>query len=894
MKEIVDVIKNRRCVVFAGAGISQDAGLPSWLDFGKQLCERLIKAGKIPSDYHAAITSLVVKKETIPAAIDMLLAGGRRTDVVAEIREILRPPSMEVTKGYAALKKLEFRGFVTTNYDRLLEAIISTHSHRLSNSFADLKIVPIAVGNKSDQFLLKLHGDIDNILSPDDIEVTKGAPFMVLAKSDYTVLIQGERGDALRHALHAVIQESSLLFLGYSFSDPDIRLALEFLSKYCKFSNPSWFVGLNGEILPSLPSGITGIQPFKDWSELPAWLDEIHKEVCASGIVVEQQSIQKLSGEDKHALQALGEFLHGLESDNLCEKTLGSILLNELKVREEINYDWITEFISNFLVIGPTWAEAFTKAVIRQLLELKVLKESDNEKTFKVVKTRLVTMQEKANSEWQNDWTQFFDSVKSKMVYSGVNLTDIFINKLDAALQHLCMHFGQHMAEWVHSRTSKEIGQRHISEIVPTYFDDPQDVRKVEELFNLIFDNPAEKEIGYIYRLLSAAFLLNSIKLDPSASKLLKDSISQYELYLDANVLLPLLIQEHPNHRWIASIIKTSKEAGANLFVIKDIFEEVSGHRGVANKISKDCNGDVKSLSLHAELFGYRTNCFVQGYLNKKRAAITWNEYISKYTDQKLERLLQDFDINLVVVNVTDVGLYKNVLSTIKSEWNIKGGIQGRHDKLDEDEAKQFLHIHQRRMELLSSNKKDDVWFLSYETVFEKVYMRNPQLWRKPATFPVSAWASFLDARMTSEHKNRKDILNAILKGNSTAYNLPDTIALVKRKAFEHRVLSDAEYEALNLSMTGWNIVDRLERAKSALLKRANSDTAQEFKLARQDIVSDIDSELNKKIEYLNKQLAVSKENVSEEVARLKLELENLKAQIKRRERHKKKQKRKK
>ena len=79
--------------------------------------------------------------------------------------------------------------------------------------------------------------------------------------------------------------------------------------------------------------------------------------------------------------------------------------------------------------------------------------------------------------------------------------------------------------------------------------------------------------------------------------------------------------------------------------------------------------------------------------------------------------------------------------------------------------------------------------------------MRNPQLWRKPATFPVSAWASFLDARMVSEHKNRKDILNAILKGNSTAYNLPDTIALVKRKAFEHRVLSDAEYEALNLSM---------------------------------------------------------------------------------------------
>ena len=69
MKEIVDAINSRRCVVFAGAGISQDAGLPNWLNFGKQLCERLITAGKISSEYHPAINSLTTKKENIPAAI---------------------------------------------------------------------------------------------------------------------------------------------------------------------------------------------------------------------------------------------------------------------------------------------------------------------------------------------------------------------------------------------------------------------------------------------------------------------------------------------------------------------------------------------------------------------------------------------------------------------------------------------------------------------------------------------------------------------------------------------------------------------------------------------------------------------------------------------------------
>lgn len=887
MEQIARAIKERQLVVFAGAGISKDAGLPDWVELGCQLYERLLS--RIPENSKDVAKQLLCNKENIPNGMDFLFNFVARLDVGNEIRDILKPKKESLV--YEILKKLDLPGFVTTNYDRLLDTIVLDNSFRLTNSVEKLELVSNAVnnavGNLGNQFLLKLHGDIDDLNSPDDIEIARGGPFMVLSKSDYSSLVQGERGEALRLALHAILQRVSILFLGYGFGDPDIKFVLDFLARHCKFPHQSYFIGVEGESLPQLPERVTGIQPFKNWEELPHWLNKLHETGKALKIVVdvEQKVSQELPDKKKRELKILAEFLYGLETEDLCEKTISVILINELLKYEEVTWDWLVKFISNFLEVGDEWANTFAKATIRHLVYLKLVKEQSDKTSLRIIKSRVNNLYQRTISEYNEQRQQFFESVKDRMDKAGMSISDDFIIQIDSALQHVCMCYGQRMAEWIQLGSGKEFGLAHIREIIPIYFSDPQDKRITEDLFEHIFDSPTDKESLYLYRLISSSFLLNSIKLDPSASKFLKESIAKYELYLDSNILLPLIVQEHNNNKWISAIISASQEAGATLFVLNDILNEVFGHREVAKKIHEEYRDDREYLTIYTKSLGFSANCFIQGYLLQSSK---WKDYINRYNDSKIQSIINEIGIKIVGAENFDKTTYNDVLKTIREEWNKKeGDIISRNDKLNIDDAKQFCQIYNRRREMNNEGKGDNAWFLSYETLFEKVYQRNPSKWEKPPTFPLSAWASFLDSRILFEHKNPKAILTAILKGNSSSYKLPDTIELVKEKAFGNSVLSKDHYEALH-AITDGKIFDQLEKARKSITSRTQKlSFAQEYKEVSQSIIAEIDLQLGEKIKTLEKQLADTEKNSSEEVSCLNQEIENLKIQLKRRKRHK-------
>ena len=316
MQQIVDSITNQRCVIFAGAGISCDAGLPDWQGLAQRLSDELQKEGKLKAEHGALIDLLLKNKEAAPA-IDFIVNISRRVDVVQALRTILVPS--RPSKVCAIIGKLRSRGIVTTNYDRVLDPSLSPQHYRLTNSLEKLKQVPTALASNHG-FLLKLHGDIDDGLDPADPTVGRGAPFMVLSKGDYSALVQGERLNALIAALHAISLENSLLFLGYSFRDPDITWLFRFLTEYCQFPNPSWYIGLQGELLPSLPNNVTGIQALATWDDLEAWLSALDKDVMASrskrksGQGVGKLPIQPvMSTEQRRAFVAMGRYLADLE-----------------------------------------------------------------------------------------------------------------------------------------------------------------------------------------------------------------------------------------------------------------------------------------------------------------------------------------------------------------------------------------------------------------------------------------------------------------------------------------------------------------------------------------------------------------------------------------------------
>ena len=115
----------------------------------------------------------------------------------------------ELPAPHQLLPTIPFAGVVTTNYDRLLEraipaAIVATQLDR------DLLG---AIVRGEELFVLKAHGDVAR---PETL---------VLAATDYRDQVHGN--SPARESLRTLLNANTVLFIGYSISDPDFRLLLE-------------------------------------------------------------------------------------------------------------------------------------------------------------------------------------------------------------------------------------------------------------------------------------------------------------------------------------------------------------------------------------------------------------------------------------------------------------------------------------------------------------------------------------------------------------------------------------------------------------------------------------------------------------------------------------------
>jgi hypothetical protein len=182
--------------VFAGAGVSAAAGLPTWGQLLDELAERCclepaLRAGlaELPAQDAAALLARELGRQELAAYVQERF--GRRPYTLA----------------HAVLAALPVQELVTTNYDPLLE-LAAAGAHR------DLRVLPFEQAAAGKPWLLKLHGDAAH---PESV---------VLTRDQY--LQTGDHRAALSGVLHALLLTRHVLFVGSSMLDDDlIRIAHE-------------------------------------------------------------------------------------------------------------------------------------------------------------------------------------------------------------------------------------------------------------------------------------------------------------------------------------------------------------------------------------------------------------------------------------------------------------------------------------------------------------------------------------------------------------------------------------------------------------------------------------------------------------------------------------------
>ncbi|HWX48169.1 MAG TPA: SIR2 family protein [Roseomonas sp.] len=217
------MVRDRRAILFVGAGLSMSVGLPSWRHLIEHMGEEL---GLDPAWFLSADSSYQTLAEYYrlrKGSIGPLRSWMDRNWSVSEER-------VRTSRVHEIVVQLDFPIIYTTNYDANLETAFRIHGRdyvKIANTR------DIAKANHQVAQIIKYHGDFEDDQS------------LVIAETDY--LNRLSFSSPLDIKLWADALGRTLLFIGYSMSDLNIRLLLHKLAQIWRASGyekdrPSPFV----------------------------------------------------------------------------------------------------------------------------------------------------------------------------------------------------------------------------------------------------------------------------------------------------------------------------------------------------------------------------------------------------------------------------------------------------------------------------------------------------------------------------------------------------------------------------------------------------------------------------------------------------------------------------
>ena len=193
---LAEELEKGKLVVFVGAGVSKNSGLPDWKELIKDYAEyRGIK--EFTSKEYLTIPEEVFERY-----------GSLKYYEIAEKRFLGKYVPNSI---HRILKKMKLTYIITTNYDTLIEDQIK--NLQIVSKDEDLPYT------NSNRMLIKMHGDFEN-------------KNIVLKKSDYD---NYEKNFQLISTLiKGLFTTNTILFIGYSYNDTNVQQIMNWIKEILK------------------------------------------------------------------------------------------------------------------------------------------------------------------------------------------------------------------------------------------------------------------------------------------------------------------------------------------------------------------------------------------------------------------------------------------------------------------------------------------------------------------------------------------------------------------------------------------------------------------------------------------------------------------------------------
>ena len=230
---LITELASRRCVIFIGSGASVDCqsadgktSPPLWSDFIKSLIELMTDKTDLP------IIDDFMNKEKYLEAAEIIKKNISPADFSSFMRKTLVIPKYRNSLIHEIILEIDPKIVITTNYDDIYDTFCRTgaaHEGYNISKYYDNHIISDL--RSPVRLIIKAHGCISD---PSKIVLTKSDYFS--ARQTYSNFYK---------VLDSLFLTHTILFLGYSLSDPDIQLVLENVNISAPSSHPHYFVTSN-------------------------------------------------------------------------------------------------------------------------------------------------------------------------------------------------------------------------------------------------------------------------------------------------------------------------------------------------------------------------------------------------------------------------------------------------------------------------------------------------------------------------------------------------------------------------------------------------------------------------------------------------------------------------
>lgn len=197
IREYTRELHNKNAAVFAGAGLSMGSGYVDWRALLRNI---ILDLGLDPEHEHDLVTL---------AQYHCNQAGGNKASLTQAIFDQFKPTKTP-TENHRILASLPIHTYWTTNYDKLIERALED-AKKVPDVKYTLKQLSVTRQDR-DVSVYKMHGDVDH---PADA---------IISKDDYEAYPL--KMNAFVAALRGDLVEKTFLFLGFSFTDPNIDYIL--------------------------------------------------------------------------------------------------------------------------------------------------------------------------------------------------------------------------------------------------------------------------------------------------------------------------------------------------------------------------------------------------------------------------------------------------------------------------------------------------------------------------------------------------------------------------------------------------------------------------------------------------------------------------------------------